>query len=328
LYIASVSTSDEIVGNITEVNPANNGIITIIPSLITLEMTFDSSTQEIFADNYILGSVSVYSVQHYYTVTFTESGLPSGTTWYVNLTNGMKSGAITGTSYSFSLTNGSYSYTIATTDKTYSPSPSSGGFTVNGASLSESVTFSKVTYTVTFTESGLPSGVEWYVNGTGFSDHASAPSNISFSLTNGTYVFTVTNLSSYYTTTYSFTVNVDGNNVTETVNYYHYAYITGTISPSNATLTIDGKDVSLTSTGAFNVSVANGTYHVVASLSGYNSYYSNFTLNPGNVKNLTITLKPISTPSTISPLEIYAIIIGVVVAIVAIIGVIMFVRRR
>ena len=327
LYIASVSLGNLIVGNITEVNPAKNTIIATIPGLIAFGMTFDSSTQEIFADNYILGSVSVYSVQHYYTVTFTESGLPSGTTWYVNLTNGMKSGAITGTSYSFSLTNGSYSYTIATTDKTYSPSPSSGGFTVNGASLSESVTFSKVTYTVTFTESGLPSGVEWYVNGTGFSDHASAPSNISFSLTNGTYVFTVTNLSSYYTTTYSFTVNVDGNNVTETVNYYHYAYITGTISPSNATLTINGKDVSLTSAGAFNVSVANGTYHVVSSLSGYNSYYSNFTLNPGNVKNLTITLKPISTPSTISPLVIYA-IIGVVVAIVAIIGVIMFVRRR
>jgi thermopsin len=247
LYIASFSLGNTIVGNITEVNPANNGIITIIPSFITLEMTFDSSTQEIFADNYILGSVSVYSVQHYYTVTFTESGLPSG--------------------------------------------------------------------------------VEWYVNGTGFSDHASAPSNISFSLTNGTYVFTVTNLSSYYTTTYSFTVNVDGKNVIETVNYYHYAYITGTISPSNAALTINGKSVSLSSAGAFNVSVANGTYHVAASLSGYNSYYSNFTLNSGNVKNLTITLKPISTPSTISPLEIYA-IIGAVVAIVAIIGVLMFVRRR
>ncbi|MEM3872780.1 MAG: hypothetical protein QXE05_09495, partial [Nitrososphaeria archaeon] len=67
-----------------------------------------------------------------YNVEFTETGLPSGTTWYVNLTNGMDSGAITGSSYSFSLTNGTYSYTIATSDHTYRPSPSSGSFTVNG----------------------------------------------------------------------------------------------------------------------------------------------------------------------------------------------------
>ena len=53
---------------------------------------------------------------HSFTSTFTESGLPTGTAWYVNLSNGVDSGAITETSYSFSLVNGTYSYDIATTN--------------------------------------------------------------------------------------------------------------------------------------------------------------------------------------------------------------------
>ena len=328
LYIASMPTMGNFVGNITEVNPEKNTIIATIPGTIAFAIVFDPSTQEVITDNYDLGSVSLYSVQHYYTVTFTESGLPSGTSWYVNLSNVQTYSSTTGT-LSFTEPNYTYSYTITTSYRALHPSPSSGSFTVNGAPLSESVTFSNLTYSVTFSETGLPSGVEWYINGSALSGHAISPSSISFTLTNGTYVFTVTNLSSYYTTTYSFTITVAGKNVTETVNYHHYAYITGTISPSNASLTINGKSVNISSTGAFNVSVANGTYHVVASLSGYNSYYNNFTLNSRNVKNLTITLKPLSNPSTISATEIYIIIIGAVVAIVvAIIGIVMFVRRR
>ena len=54
----------------------------------------------------------------------------------------MNSGAITGTSYSFTLPNGTYSYTISTTDKIYE-SPS-GSLTVNGGSVSNSVSFTKV----------------------------------------------------------------------------------------------------------------------------------------------------------------------------------------
>lgn len=261
-----------------------------------------------------------------YTVTFTETGLPSGITWYVNLSNGQRYTS-TASTISFTESNGTYSYIVSTTDKIFSPSPSSGSFTVNGASVSKSIAFSKVTYTVTFTEFGLPSRVEWYVNGSGLSGSAPAPSNISFDLANGSYVFNVTNLSNYYTTTYSFTVNIAGNNVTETVDYYRWAFITGTISPINTTLTINGKAVSLSSTGAFNVSVANGSYHVVASLSGYETYYRNFTLSAGNMENLTITLNHISKQSAISTTEIYA-IIGAVVAIAVILGAVVYKRRK
>jgi uncharacterized membrane protein len=168
--------------------------------------------------------------------------------------------------------------------------------------------------------------VEWYVNGTGVSGHEISPANITFNLANGTYSFTATNLSDYYTTTVHFSVVISGNNVTETVDYYHWAYITGKVSPTSATVKINGKTVALSSSGSFNVSVQNGTYRVVASSSGYASYYSNFSLNQSDTKNLTVNLKQLSKPSTLSSTELYA-IIGAGVAI-AVIGSAMALNRK
>ena len=262
-----------------------------------------------------------------YTVTFTESGLLFGTVWYVNLTNGIDSGSITGSSYSFSLVNGSYSYTVQTVNKIYSPTSSSGSFTVNGTPLSKPIAFSTVTYVLTFKETGLPSGVVWYVNGSGISGYETSPADITFNLSNGTYSFTVTNLSNYYSITTHFTVVISGKNVTEVVDYYHWAYVSGTISPTNADLIINGKSVVLTSSGSFNMSVPNGTYQVVISSSGYISYYNNFSLNSGNAKNLIVSLVPISAPSVPSSTELYA-IIGIVIAIAAIGAAVALVKRR
>ena len=114
-----------------------------------------------------------------YTVTFTESGLPSEATWYVNLSNSMKSGEITGSSYTISLSNGSYLYTISTPNKIYKPSIYSGSITVSGENVLEPVTFSKVLYTVTFTESNLPQGSTWTLRF----------NNIQYTLTNTSYSF-------------------------------------------------------------------------------------------------------------------------------------------
>lgn len=315
-------------GNLTAVNPVNGDIVSRIPGVgLELSSFYDALNQNIFTINYPSGVVSVYSVQHYYSATFTESGLPAGTTWYVNLTDGKDSGPITGSSYSLTLANGTYSYTVATTNRTYSPSPSSGSFTVNGAPVSEIIAFSKVQYKVTFYETQLPAGPTWYVNGTGLTGHEVSPSDIVFMLSNGTYTFTVTNLSDYYTTTSHFTVTIDGSNVTETVLYYHWAYISGTLSPGNATLTINGHSVSVSSGGTFNVSVTSGTYHVVASESGYNTYYNNFTLNFGSSKNLTIDLKTVSKPSSISPFIIYGAIGAVVIVIIGAIVAVVLKRR-
>ncbi|MGC8497556.1 MAG: protease pro-enzyme activation domain-containing protein [Thermoplasmata archaeon] len=123
-------------------------------------------------------------------ITFTESGLPSGTAWYVNITGDKSYASITDT-ITFSEPNGTYEYTIATIDKEYAPSQYTGTFTVNGASVSESVTFNLVTYTITFTENGLPAGTGWYLNLSNGQSFSSVSNIISFSEPNGTYEYTI-----------------------------------------------------------------------------------------------------------------------------------------
>ena len=105
-------------------------------------------------------------------VTFVETGLPSGATWYVNITNEETccvvqpenlSGPITGSSYTPKLPNNNFEdlYRISTSDHNYKPSPSSGCFHELDEQQIIIVTFEKFTYTVKFSENGLPSGFSW-----------------------------------------------------------------------------------------------------------------------------------------------------------------------
>ncbi len=203
-----------------------------------------------------------------YKITFTESGFSTGTTWYVNLTGGVDSGPITGLSYSFSLTNGTYSYTLATSDKIYRPSPSSGSFTVNGAEISEPVTFSRITYSVTFTESGLPSGTTWYANlSDGIDSGAIIGTTYSLSMVNGTYPYTIATTDRTYSplqSSESFTVNGSATSVPVTFSKVVYAvsftesgFSTGTTWYVNLTGGVDSGPVTGSS---YSFSLANGTY--------------------------------------------------------------------
>ena len=135
---------------------------------------------------------------------FAAYGLPSGTTWFVNVTGTRSdSQAVTlrlsgsSSSLSGSLANGSYSYTVATVDKNHEAS--GGSFNVAGATVSEPVTFSLVTYSVSFTDPPFPSGTEWYVNINGTQtdgqgttlDLSGTTATVSGSLANGSYTYTV-----------------------------------------------------------------------------------------------------------------------------------------
>jgi len=122
-----------------------------------------------------------------YDLTFSETGLPSGTNWTVGLgpvgpwgatplptASGSMAGAwgapvhsSTGTTVTFPVPNGTYFFwipnvTVSTT--VYVPTPFAGNTTVNGASVTVDVAFTAVQfYTLTFAESGLPAGTNWSV---------------------------------------------------------------------------------------------------------------------------------------------------------------------
>ncbi|HTT16798.1 MAG TPA: thermopsin family protease [Thermoplasmata archaeon] len=140
-------------------------------------------------------SVLVTFSQVTYAVSVSESGLPGGTLWYVNVSGG-GSFSSTGTTIAFAEPNGSYTFTVATTDKTYSAS--GGSFSIAGAGASASVTFAAVTFSAEFDESGLPGGTTWYVNISGGPSLSGSSSSLETSLTNGSYTFTVATADKQY----------------------------------------------------------------------------------------------------------------------------------
>ena len=123
-------------------------------------------------------------VQNQYSMSFTESGLPGGYTWYVNVTGQSPESASSGSAINLNLINGSYSYTVSTTDKEYFNSPGRGTFSIDWADHSNiQVNFSLHTDSVIFSQSTLPRGMMWYVNVTDSTGHEITNSSTTSTIT-------------------------------------------------------------------------------------------------------------------------------------------------
>ncbi len=170
-----------------------------------------------------------------YTVTFTETGLNNSTNWSVGVCitpwceddDGAIYQTTNNTSLTFSLPNGTYYFTVQA-DNDIRATPDHGNFTVAGASPTPiNIHFGNpASYTVTFTETGLAAGTTWAVginlgwwdgmfsqgnqnnlphlatqdwNGDsgGSGLNMSNNTSITFSLPNGTYNYTVFNVTNY-----------------------------------------------------------------------------------------------------------------------------------
>ncbi|MEM3036001.1 MAG: hypothetical protein QXS18_04255, partial [Thermoplasmata archaeon] len=79
------------------------------------------------------GSINAWNFTHR-SITFTESELPSGTTWYVNLSNGQSFSSTTNT-ITFNEPNGTYSYKVETANKNYNPFPMNGTLNPNNNNI-------------------------------------------------------------------------------------------------------------------------------------------------------------------------------------------------
>ena len=139
-----------------------------------------------------------------YKITFLERGLPPGTSWIV-ISNGHVYNT-TNDSITLQLPNGSYEFTILTTNREYSVQGSALiSLTVNGTDMEMSITFHLVTYAITFTESGLPSGTSWSVTLNGVTE-TSTNSTITFHEPYGTYSYSISLPSGYKTSSSSGTI--------------------------------------------------------------------------------------------------------------------------
>lgn len=151
-------------------------------------------------------------------IAFHESGL-NGNTWSVTLDGATSS--TSGSVISFpEPINNTYSYTIGVPPG-YSVSPSSGSVSLGTTSVSVSISFTPTAfYTVTFGESGLPSGASWKVYLGGMSQSSTGTSITFNSVAGGTYSFSIPQVSIYHKSngdTYNYgaspsygTINVNG----------------------------------------------------------------------------------------------------------------------
>ncbi len=151
-----------------------------------------------------------------YEIEFTETGLPSGSSWSVTVNNS-NSTQVSSTTQTISLTlpNGTYLYTVRSGISTYGPFPSNGTFKVSGLPVSIALLFLRI-YEVSFYETGLPlsqpGNLTWYLNITDPQYYNSKTNTISFMEPNGTYTYNVSVNSEWYTllpfeTSRNFTVN-------------------------------------------------------------------------------------------------------------------------
>ncbi len=193
------------------------------------------------------------SNQSKYDLTFSESGLPTGTNWSVHLGNGWFAwhSVFNGTNNStigFLVHNGTIGFSIGSVTTSggslYVPSPAVGNVTVNGTNVTVDVTFAAVhLYGLTFTETGLPNGTWWFAEiynaSTGRLFNSSQGPSIAFTVPNGTYAFTVGTNSFYPTPA---TTVPSWNNTTANGSGPSPPY---TPTPSSGNVTVSGENATV-----------------------------------------------------------------------------------
>jgi hypothetical protein len=127
-----------------------------------------------------------------YAVTWTETGLPAGTSWSVSVRNLTLTS--TGTTVVMAEPNGTYTYALGNVTE-YRASPPKGGLTVAGAPVTVRVAFEPksikaVDYAVVFTTGAAVAGGSWAVR-FGGREALSANASVSFAVPNGSYTFSV-----------------------------------------------------------------------------------------------------------------------------------------
>ena len=228
----------------------------------------DTKTDPAYVHSNIL-SVTVLA-KVIYGVSFTETGLPTGAKWFLNISGG---NAYTSSSayLSFLEPNGTYSYSISTGNKSFKPSSQiSGIFVVNGTEISQPLVFLPVVYAVTFSEYGLKSGTEWYVNMSNGQSHSTTQSVLTFSEMNNTYHYTLAVVNKQYKpVVYSSYFIVSGGPVSENVNFTLLTYTVifeqsqSSVLPSGYLWFVNLSNGQAHSSGNHSLSVElpNGTYY-------------------------------------------------------------------
>ncbi|EQD72834.1 thermopsin precursor, partial [mine drainage metagenome] len=215
-------------------------------SIATSDKTYRASGGT-FTVNETPLSILVIFNEATYPVTFVETDLPSGTSWSVTLEGVTELG--TGPTITFTEPSGTYGYSIADVPGWHQTTMLyTGSVTVSGGSVTEpTLAFSQVTYTVTFTESGLPSGTSWSATVSGVTRMSTTGSITFTGETNGTYAYSIGDVPGWHqrSVPYSGSFNVSGAGLSVSTDWTVFTYAvtfaeTGLVSGTNWSVTLNG----------------------------------------------------------------------------------------
>jgi len=230
-----------------------------------------------------------------YAATFTEQGLPSGTSWSVVL-NGTAT-ISKENSLSFAVPNGTYAFTSSAAG--YSAEPPNGSLVIDGANATVSLSFVPFTYGASFVEQGLPANSSWSVT-VGTNLTSSNDSTISLELPNGTYDFAVGPRSGWIASPENGSFTVDGASTSTSILWtgpqptkYPVDFMeSGLPAGASWSVTLSGATNS-SSDGSIYFWEANGTYPYQAASVGYDP-------SPA-VGSVDVSGAPIGIPITWTP---------------------------
>jgi hypothetical protein len=203
-------------------------------------------------------------------VTFTESGLPAGTSCIVTC-QGSTLWSTTNTII-FGLANGSYPFQLGAVPG-YTTNSAGGPVTVRGLGVPEWIVWTPFKYSATFTETGLPSGTNWSAavqRDPGYS----TTNSIVFALPNGTYSYNVTPIPGYAANSSTGSFTVAGGNVPVNIAWTPVTYLltfreTG-LPGGNWNVTIGSTQLSSAAGSPISFALANGTYgYQIGIFNGY-----------------------------------------------------------
>jgi YVTN family beta-propeller protein len=336
-YNGTVSLIDETIGSATY-------SVTLPIGTLPQGVAFDPASSQAIVVDSGNDSVSYLVPRELYPVTFSETGLPNGTSWSVSL-NGSMNTSTTNTT-SFHEPNGTYPFEVGGVAR-YTITTPTGIVTVNGTNVTVAVHFTPTTpetYSVDFTESGLPPGTNWSVtlNGT---TRESGQSEIVFQEPNGSYSFSVGPLWIYLEVPGSGTIDVNGGSVSKTIVFsspcfggsgcfgrYIVEFTERGLPVGTAwSFTINGSTIS-GSAASLTFSLQNGTYpFTVGEVAGYSvdPQSGSITVNgSGPNKEITFTPTTSSAPTLwgLSVVDWY-ILVGVIAG-VAVAGIAVAVVRQ
>lgn len=237
--------------------------LTVAPG--NYDLSLDTTTGALYGTEPIVVPAGAYvpiafGVSGSYPVTIKETGLPTGTPWSVTIGPNLSRSA--GTVINLLERNGTYPYTV-TPIPGWTATPWSGNFTVAGKAVTVGISWTRVTYPITFTETGLPAGTFWQVvvGGAGINGRTAT---LQIDEPNGTYAYQVDGIAGYTATPASGSVPVNGAGQSYSIAWgiakFDLTFLEqGLPSGTVWTVNVEGAPNEVF-TPSFRVSVPNGTY--------------------------------------------------------------------